>query len=298
MTENIEEKEVPRLSYSIAYTLVTRTPAHAYDQHRLLGGNGKKSTKAMDEGKLMEKFVLGADLDKIVLVEADSWRGKEAQTAKASAELLGKEPVLQKDYDEAKEAAVVIVENFKKKGVDLALVTDAEKGIEVFVQIKLTWTSAEGVLCSGVIDRLVLDHKRGKAFIYDFKTTSNASTKEFSRSVYQHGYHIQQNGYEEAVGLTWPEFLGRIETLFLVAETDSPFCVRVLPLAGSMAELGRRAWSEAKRIWAECTASGIWPGYPDERIEATAWMLAEQMEADALRGGDFEVVGELGGMKG
>lgn len=287
------QPEVPRLSYSIAQTLITKTPLHAYSQHRLLGNKKKEETKAMDEGKLMEKFVLGAELEKLVIVEAKAWNTDKAKAARDEALGAGWQPVLRHVHDEAEAAAAILRKRFLDEGYDLAFVGDDR--FKVSVQAKLLWESREGVLCSGVLDRLVLDTMKRKARIYDFKTTSDASDRKLQRSIFDLGYDIQQNSYEEAVGILYPEYLGNIETIFLFAETDEPYAVNPVRLAGNMSELGRRKWETAKESWKECMASGVWPGYArkDKRIEATAWQLATVLEADSLMGGDFEVVQKL-----
>lgn len=289
-------KETPRLSYSIAHILNTKTPAHAYSAHRLLGGEGTADTKAMSAGRLMERFVLGTGIEGLAIVDAANWQTKIAKEARDNAIANGLEPVLMDKLQEAKANSEIILRRFREKGIELHRDLLAKEGIEVFTQLKLTWTSAEGVECSGVLDRLILNHKTGYADIQDLKTSSDLSTKALQRSVFNYGYHIQANSYEEAVGICYPAFLGRIRTNFLFCETETPFCVRVMPLAGSMNELGRRAWDEAKTTWKTCTESGEWPGYSDERIEATAWMLAEALDAQ-LAGGDFETVQLLGGIK-
>lgn len=289
-------KETPRLSYSIAHILNTKTPAHAFSAHRLLGGEGTADTKAMSAGRLMERFVLGTGIEGLAIVDASNWQTKVAKEARDNAIANGLEPVLMDKLQEAKANSEIILRRFREKGIELHKDLLAKEGIEVFTQLKLIWTSAEGVECSAVLDRLILNRKTGYADIQDLKTTSNASDDSLQKSVYNFGYHIQANAYAEAVGICYPEFLGRIRVSFLFCETDSPFVVRVLSLAGSMNELGRRAWEEAKFAWKTCVESGEWPGYPDGRIEATAWMLSKSLEAN-LEGGDFEVVQELGGLK-
>ena len=286
MQTEAKAPEVPRLSSSIANIIVTKSPLHAYDKHRLLGGNKSASTDAMEEGKLLEKFILNHDLDKLCIVEADNWKSKAAKEAWELAELKGLQAVLQREADEAKTASDRILKSFLEMGHDLRSTTGQ-------AQVRMEWT-VDGVNCSGVIDYL----DAAKGIIYDFKTTSDASDKKIQRSIFDFGYDIQANAYEEAVGIKYPERLGRIKTFFLFAETKAPFAINPVQLAGSMSELGRRKWSRAKETWKECLASGVWPGYamPNKRIEATAWQLSAEMEAN-LTGGDFEVVGELGGMQ-
>ena len=54
---------VPSLSQSIAHTLVTQSPLHAWSEHPRLGNQRKPASKAMDVGSLIHKLVLGKGVD-------------------------------------------------------------------------------------------------------------------------------------------------------------------------------------------------------------------------------------------
>lgn len=68
----------PSLSQSIAHTLITQSPRHARLEHPRLGGQQRASTKAMDEGAILHKLLLGAGAD-FEMVVADDWRTKAAK---------------------------------------------------------------------------------------------------------------------------------------------------------------------------------------------------------------------------
>ncbi|WP_066041960.1 PD-(D/E)XK nuclease-like domain-containing protein [Herbiconiux solani] len=108
----------------------------------------------------------------------------------------------------------------------------------------------------------------------DLKTTSkSAHPEDFSRTAANYGYHVQQEWYLHALGLATGDFSGRMK--FIVVETAPPHLVGVYPLAAEYAEIGRDRVKEALETYAECTASGVWPGYdldPDP-IQPPTWLM-------------------------
>ncbi len=54
--------EVPRLSPSIAKILLDKSPKHAWDAHRLLGGRSRKASASQDLGKAVDAMVFGGEL--------------------------------------------------------------------------------------------------------------------------------------------------------------------------------------------------------------------------------------------
>lgn len=276
--------EVPRLSYSIAKTLVTKSALHAYEEHRLLGNNRKLPTPAMDEGRLLERLVLRFQLDEVVVVQADTWKGKEAKEQREAAILSGKLAVLTEKYEDAKVSAEAIYERFLDCGYDL-------RDPAALIQHRIEWVNRWGNACSAVLD--YFNPRTG--LILDLKKAADASDKKLERVIYDLGYDIQEHGYREAAQAEHPELAGRLRFHFLFAETDAPYAVNPIELAGSMSEIGRRRWQEANEKWAECMKTGVWPGYArkNKRIEATAWQLAASMETDLMMNSDFELKKQL-----
>lgn len=273
--------ETPRLSPSIAKTLLNRSPLHAWAEHRLLGNKPREASAEMQEGRLLEALLYGLPMDAFTIIDADSFRTNDAKAQRDAAIAAGKIPVLRTKFDEADQASEPMRQAFAAKGIDL----DAGKK-----QVRLEWnsirpggqTSGEGVACSGVLDQLVLDEARGIAIIRDLKTTDNAHPKAIARKMVDMGYDVQAAAYEEAVAALYPWAAGRIEFQFVYVERGFPHAVTVAELAGSMQELGRTRWRRAVETWGRCLATNRWPDYSNipVRLEALPWQINQDAEAE------------------
>jgi len=120
--------------------------------------------------------------------------------------------------------------------------------------------SATGVYCRGRFDALA----RGLGAITDLKTTADASPFRFPATIYQYGYHIQAAMY-----LRGAKTLGVDADSFAIVavEKTPPYAVAVYQLAGAAIYDGERELAPLLERWAECEASGIWPGYPTEVVQ-------------------------------
>lgn len=94
-------------------------------------------------------------------------------------------------------------------------------------------------------------------FLTDLKTTVDASPEAFARSVLWYRYDVQDAHYTQGVD---PE----IGFVFVVAETLPPYGVAVYADFPRMRRLGLEKRDRNLATFAECKASGVWPGYPDE----------------------------------
>lgn len=96
----------------------------------------------------------------------------------------------------------------------------------------------------------------------DLKTTAGeASKKGFEKSAANYGYDVQQEHYED----TLLQVVGnRRPFLFVVVEKTAPYLVGVHQLDREFVEIGAKKAARARRIYAECMASGTWAGYPEE----------------------------------
>lgn len=267
--------EVPRLSPSIASTLINRSPLHAWQQHRLLGGVSKETTPAMEKGKIIEILIFRHELDKLVTVGADNWMTKDAKTAREMIRSSGKIAVLEKDMTNYNVMAHRVCNQLREMGI----VFNGEN------QTRLEWTN-NGTNCSGYTDHIVwtyLDHgpqAKTDAVIYDLKTTDNASTAKIQRKMVDMGYDIQGVAYVEAVEAKYKEIAGRVKMVFIFAEVEPPYAINVVEMAGSMKALGQSKWDRAKQIWKNCLDLNMWPSYSTEitRIEAMPWQINTEIE--------------------
>ncbi|MDT0211211.1 PD-(D/E)XK nuclease-like domain-containing protein [Curtobacterium sp. BRD11] len=112
-----------------------------------------------------------------------------------------------------------------------------------------------------------IDVEAGEAT--DLKTTStDASPDGFTRTVAQHGYDVQEAFYRRAIQRD-------IRFRFLVVETEPPHLVGVHTLDIEWERMGQARVQRALELYAACTATGIWPGYPTEPqlISPPNWLV-------------------------
>lgn len=261
--------ERPALSSSIATTLVTQSPLHAWAQHPKLGGTkGSGHTKAKDGGTLFHELVLGEGKG-IVVIDAGDYKTKAAQADRDAAHAAGLTPVLRGAFEEASVAAAKIRARFE----DLGIVFDGES------EIAITWeveTALGPVLCRGLMDHL----REVDGIIYDLKSTRDAHPREFGKSCVTYGYDIQHAAYVQAVEQLRPELAGRVQFKFLCAELDEPHAVMVGTPKGGLRELGQRRWRRAVETWAGCLVANAWPGYGAQDVDAPRWAILQDEERE------------------
>jgi hypothetical protein len=262
---------VPSLSQSIAHTLVSQSPLHAWTEHPRLGGLRALPSRAMDHGQLVHKLLLGKGAD-VTVIECDNYRTKAAQQIRDGALEEGKLPMLAREYEGILKACDVIRTNLANHGI--VLNGESEFAIE--------WDErgAEGMVrCRGKMDHVLLD----RGVIYDVKKIRSAHPRQCARSAIEHGYDIQHAAYTSAIGKLRPELEGRLDFLFLFIEIEPPYAVLPARPDGGMRELGSMKWNRAVCTWERCLRESHWPGYSQEivRLEAPAWAVTEEIGANS-----------------
>lgn len=254
--------EAMALSPTIAHILLTRSPYHAWQHHRLGGNMRSQSTEATRRGNLIESLLIGGDKD-IVVIDAPDFRTKAAQQARDAAEIAGKVPVLADKWAEYDKQAKAL--RARMDSELLAALARSER-------TTLEWVS-DGVLCKGKTDLL----SRQDFSILDLKTCEDASARAVAASVAKYGGDIQAAAYLEGAAVTNPGTDGRWTFRLVHVEPDYG-TVSVRNLSGMFMEVGRRKWAKAKRIWRTCLEHDAWPAYDNDIIECPPWMLTDTME--------------------
>lgn len=222
----------------------------------------RESTATFDVGSAVHAKVLGVGWG-VVELDFDSWRSKAAQVARDEAREAGMIPMLAKDLGEVHAMSEAVLAH----GLARSLFEAApEREVSVFAEL-------DGVPVRCRFDALGPDEN----LAIDLKTTLDASPDGFTRSVAKYGYHVQEAHYRatyEASEGADPRFV------FVAVEKHAPYLVGVHKLSILWTQMGAVAAREARRVWAECTASGEWPGYPAEvhTLEPPAWSVVEHEE--------------------
>jgi hypothetical protein len=257
----------PSLSAHSAAVLLSRSPEHAYITHPRLGACTPivAPKEFMVVGDIIHSFLLGGGKD-IAIIDADTYQTKAAKQERDDAIKAGKVPVKRAAYENAKAAAGEIR---KVLPVDFAQARATEA--------TCIWKSG-GVHCRARLDSLFQD---GHWDVYDLKTCDNARVSAAARNLIGRGNHIQAASNIDGIETLFPEAAGRVRFFDLFVETEAPYGVIVVEVAGAMLEYGQRQWRRAKGVWERCLGTKTWPGYSKEpiRVEPPSWMLSDEMDA-------------------
>lgn len=265
----------PSLSHSIAHTLLSLSPAHAWLEHpRLGGGVERETTDAMDEGAVLHRLLLGAGAD-FEVVHAGDWRTKAAREQRDEISAAGRIAMLEDDFARLMAAAERIARNAKAQGFELGLPgSRSELAVEFIERV-----DGHEVLCRCRLDQVRADH-----VIYDLKRVRSAHPRDLARLIVSSGYDLQRAAYTRALEQLEPEALGRSDFVFLFCEVEPPYLVTPARLDGALRAVGEQRWERAVRLWHRCLSEGTWPwpGYSEGAVtlEAPGWVLSQELGED------------------
>lgn len=257
---------VPCLSKSIATKLINYSPAHAYLEHPLLGGERYESTKEMDDGEIMHAMMLGYAEEKLHVMRSlhqargetepsvvKNFKSNVAKEERDQARAAGKIPIFEHQTVRYTRAVRKVAQQMQAAGFP------AEQGL---VECSIFWveTASDGtpVQCKARLDHL----RPGFNIIDDLKTASDARPgAKLGSHIYSFGYDIQDAAYRRAVEAVKPEMVGRVDFKFWFFEIADPCPVVPVELDGHFRMIGEARWRQAVDTWAYCLNTDTWPGY-------------------------------------
>lgn len=207
----------------------------------------------LEPDRFSESFVAAPRFDKRTTEGKKGW-------AEFQAENAGRETLPQDEFDlcvrmrDAVWAHPTASELLRGKGINEA---------------SAFWIDPDtGVACKGRLDRLT--DLGGWPVIVDVKTTRNASRQPFSKDLYFLHYHQQAAMYLEGLAVVAPH---PRKFMFIAIEKEPPFCPAVYELEEDALTIGRDEFRKHLRMYAECMATGLWPGYPDgaDYVSIPSW---------------------------
>lgn len=245
----------PSLSASVAWTLLSKSPLHAFTESPRLNPEFEREEKDIyDLGSAAHNMVLRQDYwrEEIDIITGfDDWKKKAARDAKAASREAGRYPILEKNYASLERMVTVLEQHpeagnaFRNGKPEQSLFwQDKETGI--WMRCRPDWTPDDA-----------------KAPWPDYKTTGSkgdANIPTWERNFLQnHGGLLRAGLYVEGV-----ETLTGVKNptkYYVIQEAKPPYAIviRVMPI--ELIALGRRMLRKAKVVWAECLATGNWPSY-------------------------------------
>jgi len=245
-------------------------PTYLADPDSISASGAKRLLQSPAHYKLPQWFSDAADLgsafhtetlgvgQEVVVIDAASWRGKEAREAQERARAEGKAPILAKDVPTVQAMAQAVREH-PTAGRLLAQPGQSE--------VSMFWRDEEW----GVVRRARYDRLTDSGINVDLKSTVSVNRHKIQRTVMDYGYDLSAAWYEDvARGLG----VDLTATALVFVEKTPPYRVRVVELSPDFIERGRRLANRALEIYRDCRAADLWPNYDDPdftTIHPPAW---------------------------
>ena len=218
----------------------------------------------------------------MILVDFPDYRTKEAREEKNRILAAGQVPAIKEKFDLLAFGAKKIREQIALRGIEF-------NGI---AEQRFEWTefTDEGrpVDCSGVIDH----HQ--ELSIHDLKTGSGATSERQAALLISRSHSVMQDAaYRSALASkkTGIVDVGDFYFTYIFAQTEEPFSVTPVRMAGTFREISHLQWRRAIHLWHDCISKGTarehWPDVTTGTsiIDAPGWMLSQELELEAMRDG-------------
>jgi hypothetical protein len=263
------------ISSSALKIMVTQSPKHARNYQL----NGRPPKGHFDLGSAVHTSVLGGA--EIVYwgqgKGRDSWKSGAAQDFREGARMDGLIPLLedQRQHVEGMVRAIY---------ADPDLAVWLEPGSFTPEQSGFWVDQATGLWCRKRLDAAQFDPDTDTLTVVDLKTGYDVHPAAIAKALANHRYDIQRHHYEQ--GLRRLMALGLIpdaDIVYVLAfvESSPPYDVVLRRIGPRTSHHAAYHWRYGMDRFAECRATGLWPGYDQSRddsdeipeAEAPAWQL-------------------------
>lgn len=273
----------PSLSSSIAKTLLSKSPRHAWCEHpRLNPSREPEEKEEFDIGKAAHAMILGEPMNFSVIDPEDypaektgsipkGWTNAAIKKAREKAYESGKIPLLKEQHASIEKMVAAAREQLKRHECG-----DAFIGGES--ELTLVWKEGD-VWC-----RCRIDHYPGSKNFYDYKTTQASANPDscagyFSSMGYDLTSAFYRRGIRKVLNIENPIYN------FVVQEIKEPHCLSVVGYGPDVDFMADRKVEEAIRIWGRCLKENRWPGYSSRKVyigiptySEKAWLDREARE--------------------
>lgn len=250
------------LRASIAWLLVSQTPAHAWDASpRLNPQYVRKEKRHFDFGAMAHALLLGKGAEYEV-INADDYRTKEARLVRDRLYRVGKTPILKHEFEEAQRMVA---------SVRSQLTALHDYGTLEAVPFQhnetercIVWREDNGVMCRASLDGLSLDGD----ILSEFKTEGETAHPErWQWKARKLGYVFKAAFY--CRGLSKLRISHSPTTRFFVAETTPPYLMSLVRIDDEVMAKEHERVLAAIKLWGRCLAQDRWPGYSLEGYDLT-----------------------------
>lgn len=284
---------VPSLSSSVAGTLLTHSPLHAWFCHpRLNPKHQQQNREDFDIGTCAHALLLEGDESVLAIIDPldykgarggipKGWTNDAIRAARDEARAAGKTPILKADAEAVREMVLTAREFIA--GSEIAGIFNDGQAEQTLIWTEgTTWLRIRPDWLTG----------NGRVMLHYKTTARSAEPGSFGRSAFQSmGYDMTAMFYERGLyhvaALLDPDGEGHtegIESVFLVQETAPPYACSLIGLDHQMQEFAARKVERAIALWENCMRTQQWPAYPNRicYIEPKPWQIADFEAAESL----------------
>jgi hypothetical protein len=246
---------------------------------------GSEHRAAFDFGRAAHARVLGVG-EPIVVVDADDWRSKAAQTKRDEARAAGHTPILASDNAVIDEMAAKL----RAHPIASALLDpDAGKAEQTIV-----WHDREsGVTCRALVDFLRHPAPGQRYLLPDYKTAAKVDPESISKALWDYGYYGQAAWYSEAVQAAGYSD-GPPAFLLVFQMKTPPYLVVVAQVDPDTVGWGHARNRYARDLYRRCVNSDTWPGYADDSVISVQLPVYATYQLEgALKRGELDPEGRV-----
>ena len=264
----------PSLSASVAATLLTRTPLHAWAQHpRLNPDHVPQTSDAFDVGTVFHTLVTGHG-PTVALVEADDWRSKAAREQRDLARAAGEVPMLERDMAPLRRMAAIAHDAADDIGLPPLSGSAWKREVPIAWHQGGVWNRCKPDLVD--VERRV---------VVDLKSAVTADPAAWTRrNVGEYCADVRVAHYLDGCREAWlgTPFAGddhrRWRYLFLVVEKAPPHAASVIEFDSRTLALGESRLDRARQRWQHCLGAGHWPAWPGvTETSAPEWVVSRHV---------------------
>jgi hypothetical protein len=250
--------------------LIARTPLHYWAAHLDPDRPEREDTPAFVEGRAVHALALEGrevfDRQFAVAPRVDRRTKAGKEDWQAWADAHASHTILTAEQSERVEAMHAGLQ--RHEGARRYLGADGDAEVSIY------WTDeATGVACRCRPDKIVPIPGTDEVVLVDLKTTRDGLDDEtISRTLARYRYHVQAAWYVDgarAAGLAVRAFA------LVFIEKSRPHGARVVTMCEDSITCGRVLYRENLETYAECLASGQWPGYSTatETVSIPSWEM-------------------------
>jgi len=244
-----------------------KSPRHYWHKYINPDYSRKATSDAQTFGSAFHCYVLEPEKFKkeYFIAENNPFHGnsKEGRAHKAQMQLMsaGKIVLDKEDLD----LIIKMNESLKSDYQAIELIKGAQYEKSIF------WIDPDTELLCKVRPDIMHDD-----FIVDLKTTSDASYREFQRSFYNYGYHLQLAMMHEALKHTQNKIMYNF--IDLAIEKTEPFCHGIYSVDEEAINQGVSEFKYYLSEIKKCVDTNIWPSYKTQTLSLPGYAKFEGVQ--------------------